>query len=256
MVQSSKYPPMINALLVELEKNESQLLENTILKCCDNVKIDHKVSQIEGIRGFVKREKPKLIFFDINQPDISFFKLLYFLNSVEIDYIIVSKNKAFAYQAIRFSPTGFVLKPIEPFDLINAVNTALLNIKKREERERNKKLIENINLRLSDTDKIGIPTMEGFDFIQINEIVRCEGMQKCTLIVTKQEKSLISSYNLGEFKKLLEPFGFFSSHRSHLVNLKQIRKYKREGSIEMMDNTQVPVSRRRRNEFLAAINHV
>ena len=247
---------MINALLIELENNPSQLLENAIQECCNDVKVYRKSQEIEGIRTFIEEENPQLIFFDVDQPDVQFFKFLHYLNKSGIDYIIASKNKAFAYEAIRFSASGFVLKPIQPFDLINAVNSAINSIRKKEEEKNNKKIIEEINRRLSDSDKIGIPTMEGFDFIQISEIIRCEGMQKCTLIVTKKKKNLVSSYNLGEFKKLLEPFGFFSSHRSHLINLKQIDKYSREGSILMTDNVHIPVSRRRRSEFLEAIHHL
>lgn len=247
---------MINALLVELENNPSQLLENTIQECCHDVKIHGKARKVEEIHSFVDEEKPQLIFFDVNQPNIHFFKLLYYVNKSGIDYIIVSKNKAFAYEAIRFSATGFVLKPIQPFDLISTVNIAITSIKQKEEEKNNKKVIEEIQRRLSDSDKIGIPTMAGFDFVQIGEIIRCEGMQKCTLIVTKQKKNLVSSYNLGEFVKLLVPFGFFSSHRSHLINLKQVHKYSREGSILMMDNTRIPVSRRKRSEFLEVIRHL
>jgi two-component system LytT family response regulator len=102
---------------------------------------------------------------------------------------------------------------------------------------------------------LGIPTLEGFEFIHISEIIRCEGLQKCTRIITTEKSDMISSYNLGEFRRILEPHGFFSPHKSHLINLKYIRKYNREGSITMNNGTYVPVSKRRKKDFLDQFTH-
>lgn len=103
---------------------------------------------------------------------------------------------------------------------------------------------------------IGIPTLDGFDFIKVNEIIRCEGLQKCTRIVTTSKTDIISSYNIGEFRKLLEPYCFFSPHKSHLINLTFLKKYKREGTIVLRDNSCIPVSKRKKCEFLEVIIHL
>lgn len=103
---------------------------------------------------------------------------------------------------------------------------------------------------------IGIPTLEGFDFIAVKEIIRCEGLQKCTRIVTTSKTDIISSYNIGEFRKLLEPFCFFSPHKSHLINLAFLKKYKREGTIMLRDNSCIPVSKRKKSEFLELVIHL
>lgn len=109
--------------------------------------------------------------------------------------------------------------------------------------------------RMTD-ELIGIPTIEGFDFIIVKEIIRCEGLQKCTRIVTTSKTDIISSYNIGEFIKLLEPYHFFSPHKSHLINLAFLKKYKREGTIILLDNTCIPVSKRKKSEFLDLIIHL
>ena len=80
-------------------------------------------------------------------------------------------------------------------------------------------------------------------------------MQKCTRIITNTKTDIISSYNIGEFKKLLEPYGFFVTHKSHLINLTYVKHYRREGTIILKDNSSVPVSKRRKAIFLKQVIH-
>jgi len=94
------------------------------------------------------------------------------------------------------------------------------------------------------------------EILNTSEIIRCEGLQKCTRIVALKRSNIVSSYNLGEFKKLLQIPYFFSPHKSYLINLKFVQKYLKEGSILMTDNKWVPVSRRNKKKFLDCILHV
>lgn len=102
---------------------------------------------------------------------------------------------------------------------------------------------------------IGIPTMEGYEFITVKSIIRCEGLKKCTRVIICERSNIISSYNLGEFKKMLEPLGFFLPHRSYLINLSLIKKYHKEGTITMYDGFPIPLARRRKEDFLRMIKN-
>lgn len=110
---------------------------------------------------------------------------------------------------------------------------------------------------LPHTRLVGIPTMDCMEFIDTEKIIRCEGLQKCTLIVTTEKSDLISSYNLGKFVGLLKENGFFQCHRSHLINLKFVKKYTREGYIFFNASSKpVPLARRRKYDFLNQIRHL
>lgn len=112
------------------------------------------------------------------------------------------------------------------------------------------------DILLPHTKLIGIPTIEGIDFLYSHEIIRCEGLQKCTRIVSTRGSAMVSAYNIGEFKKLLEAYGFFSCHKSHLINLMHVKKLTREGFVYLSDNGAVPLARRKRIEFLAMLKHL
>ncbi len=241
---------MIKALLIDVERSIPTTLVNTIQDFCPEISLSAKPERLANVPQLLEDERPSLVFFNISEPCVNFFKLLYHITLKDLDCVILSDQRELAFDVIKFSATGFVLKPVQPLDLMQAVSRAIKNIEGRQAWERDKKMLSQ------HVKKIGIPTMEGFDFVLISNIVRCEAMQRCTLIYTKDGRKIISSYNLGEFIKLLETFGFFSTHKSHLINLSQIQKYSREGSVLMSDGFSIPVSRRRRNHFLKAIDHV
>ena len=49
---------------------------------------------------------------------------------------------------------------------------------------------------------------------------------------------------------MLDSYGFYSSHKSHLINIIHIKTYKKEGLIVMDDGSEVPVARRKKDEFM------
>lgn len=247
---------MINALLVNSVDDKIDYLDTILKQHCPNVKINARVSDIKTAAKYVEQVQPNLIILDITASDSYLFKFLSHLSFQEVEFIILTNSKELVYEVLKFSPTGYVLKPIDPLDFSLAIRNAKKRILFKEEHRQNKKMLKQINVRLSEGDLIGIPTMEGYDFIKINEIIRCQGMQRCTQVVTIHKSDIVSSYNLGEFIKLLEPLGFFSTHRSHLINLSYIKKFKREGAVQMLDDFNVPISRRRRSEFLGSIRHL
>ncbi|MEO0724965.1 MAG: LytTR family transcriptional regulator DNA-binding domain-containing protein [Bacteroidota bacterium] len=246
---------MINALLLEAREQNIHL-EHALQQYCPQIQICHKVKTYDCIPKATHQHAADLVFIHVKQPCLQYYTLLEQLSNNDIEYILVSDNRDLAYEALKHAAAGFVLQPITQKELLTAVNAAEKNIRNKHLVNNQKGLLSKVNKQLHRQDKIGIPTMEGLDFIQVDEIVRCEGMQKCTILYTCNQQKLVSSYNLGEFRKLLEPYGFFSPHKSHLINLHQMKKYRREGSILMTDESRVPVSRRRRAEFLASITHL
>ena len=88
--------------------------------------------------------------------------------------------------------------------------------------------------------------------MNIDDILYFESVNKYTKVVTK-DHSVMSSYNLGEFKKIVDET-FFQVHRSYIVNLQKIKRYESVGLLIMDDNMQIPVSKNIRAEFLNVFN--
>lgn len=94
-----------------------------------------------------------------------------------------------------------------------------------------------------------IPDLQGSVMARIDQVIRCEGLQKCTKVVLCNRPPVISSYNIGVFRDVLSPFNFLSVHKSHLVNSDHIYQYDSDGLLILSDGSSVPVSRRRKSNL-------
>ena len=248
---------MLKAVLVDRKADDLQRLAKKIRSYCPSISIVSRINDIESLHHFFAEDTPDLLFLGIDSPEQeNSISILNNLPTMDCESIIVTTKRDHACDAIKHNVSGFVLKPVILEELIIAVDNAKKRILIKEENRKNKKLIQKIFHQMAASDKIGIPTIDGFDIFQINEIVRCEGLQRCTRIFTKNRKHLISSYNIGEFRKLLEPYGFYTPHKSHLINLGFVKRYQRSGSIIMFDDSSIPISRSRKTDFLKHIIHV
>jgi two-component system LytT family response regulator len=100
---------------------------------------------------------------------------------------------------------------------------------------------------------IALPELNGFAIIDVDKIVRCEGMRNYTRIIFKNgDEEKIVSRTLLEFDKLLTPLGFIRIHRSHLVNLANVVRYikAKGGLVELKTGELLKVSPLHKEDLL------
>lgn len=148
------------------------------------------------------------------------------------------------------SVSTFLYKPIQTPELLITLGNGKNLIEMRRTLMAQQKILEKIQARQNNPGIIGIPTEEGIEFLPATEIMRCEGMNKYTMILTTNSRKIVSSYNIGEFAKLLHIYGFYAPHKSHLINLRWIKRLTVENQIMLQDGSSVPLSRRRKCEFV------
>lgn len=247
----------MNAVIIDDEPHAIAVLENLLFTHCPGLVVLGKANDVKQGLQLVEQVRPDLIFLDVVMPRASGFELIKQLpaqHSPEI--IFVTSFDEYALEAIRCCALAYIIKPIQTEELIQAVRLANQRIGQKVSYERSQALIYNLDITQPKRKRLGIPSEKGLEFVEVGQIIRCEGLGGCTRIVLKNEKSLLSSYNIGEFKKLLENYRFFPVHKSHLINLDEIIRYDREGTVLLSDKTLAPVSRRRRQEFLAQVERL
>ncbi|MBV6653380.1 MAG: response regulator transcription factor [Mameliella sp.] len=241
---------MIKAIIIEDEAHARLTLKSKLEEFCPEVSIlGLAETPVEG-KQLIETLKPELIFLDIAMPGESGFDMLSKLDNLNFEIIFVTGFNHYAINAIDFCAIGYILKPIDTGALVKAVHNASSRIRERRDNARILEFVQNMKQAGNAANKIGIPVEEGLEFVPTSEIIRCEGQNKLTRVVIAGQPPIISSYNIGEFVRLLSPYGFFQVHRSHLINLNRIIRYNREGQVTMEDESTVPVSKRRRSEFL------
>ena len=247
---------MIATLIIESDKHATNELETLLSDNCPQISICGKTEIYKDALNCIEELNPDLVFLEVDDPQhegLDFFNL-YFPSTFEV--IVTSKTERYAIHALNCCASGYLLKPIQKKKLIKSVNYASQRIKSKKGRQLNHSTVYFHNNGNMQEEVIGIPTIEGYEFVSARNIIRCEGMQKCTRVITTEKTDIISSYNLGRFRNLLEPFGFYSPHKSHLINLNKVRKYHKEGNILMLNGTWVPVAKRKKKDFLNQIQHI
>ena len=245
----------IKTILIDDERKALAILINKLERLCPNVKIIAQTQNPkEGIQ-LIKNLKPDLVFLDVAMPEISGFDVLKQFKNPEFEIIFATAFDDYAIQAIKHCAIGYLVKPIDNKDLVNAVDNAYQNLQDKSALQKNKQLIENLGVQSFQQKKIIIPCVEGLEFIKIEDILHCQGETGYTKIYLKNGKSMLSSSSIGHFSRLLESSNFYLVHKSHLINLVYIEKYLNEGYVILQGNIQIPVSRNRRQAFLEQLKN-
>ena len=235
------------ALIIDDEKNGRENLCGLIEKYCPQIKIVAEAASVSEAIQKIEEFQPKLIFLDIEMPGGNGFTLLEHFKSFPFEVIFVTAYDNFAIKAIRFSASDYILKPINLNELINAVDKVSQRISQRGENERIRQLYQN-SLHPSNP-KIGLPTGERIEFVEVKSIIRCQGEINYTHLYFSDRKPMLSAKSLIEFEELLGEYGFIRVHKTHLVNMDHVASFTRNdgGMLILSNGDSVLISRRRRD---------
>jgi two-component system, LytTR family, response regulator len=240
--------PEITCIIIDDEPKAVSLLKERLNILYPNIKVAGEFYDWKKGLEVLRTSKVDLLFIDISMPEKTGIDFLKLFPTMPFEVIFVTAYSEYALQAIKLSAMGYVLKPVDDLELSFAVNKVIDKI--------NKVAVQKNNgVAQSVTPKIGIPNVKGIDYLNADDILYFESVNKYTKVVTK-DYSIMSSYNLGEFKKIVDADSFYQVHRSYIVNLYKIKRYESAGMLIMDDNMQIPVSKNIRNEFLAVFSKI
>ena len=242
---------ILKTVIVDDEQDAVDFIESIAKEYCPNIEIVGRAhSAIEGIE-VINKEKPDLVFLDVEMPHGSGFDLLAGFPEKDFDVIFITAFNHYAIRAIKFSAVDYILKPININEFIEAV--------KRVQKSRKEKSPRNINfnalfenLKTAQPSKLAIPTSSGMEYLVTNDIIRIEADRSYSWFYMDGGDKFLVSRNLKEYQELLSDRSFFRTHNSHLINLEHVKKYIRHegGYIEMTDGSNVPTSRGKKHLFL------
>lgn len=243
---------MIHTLIIDDEADGRDTLKMAIQKYCPEVSIQGIYETPEEGMAAIHNLKPDLIFLDVQMPHMSGFDLLQQLFPLSFEVIFVTAHDQYAIKAIRFSALDYLLKPVDIDDLIHAVKKAEERLQYKNSRFQYQSVLNNIQFKSGKVEKLAVPSFEGIDFFNTDDIIYCQADGNYTKLFLKNKQTHLISKNLKDFESLLATSGFCRVHHSSLINMKHIQKYvKGEGGyVILTDNYHVDISRRKKEEFL------
>lgn len=243
---------MIDTVIIDDEQAAQITLMKFLQMHCPNVNIVGTADGVEEGLKLLNNKSIDLVFLDIKMNDGTGFDLLKRLPSIGFNLVFTTAYDEYALKAFKHSAIDYLLKPIDPLELIDAVakvspsntDTSAQRVDSMLELYQDKKF-----------DKIAIPSVDEFHFVRISDIVRCEASSNYTIIYLTTGKRIVAPKTLKEFEELLTSDGFFRVHQSHLINLSHIQQFlKTKNKLRMSDSSEVEVSRRKKTLFMELIN--
>lgn len=223
---------------LELKKLLQEFPEVEIIEEAANA--DEGISKIESLQ-------PDLIFLDIQMPGKTGFDMLSELERVPL-VIFTTAYDEFALKAFEVNALDYLLKPIEPKRLADAIQKLQLaeikEIKPEGEHINNSLLTEN--------DQVFVKDGERCWFVKLNEIRLFESVGNYAKVFFGINKPLILK-SLNALEERLDEKSFFRANRKHIVNLRMIEKvetYFNGGLLlELKGGEKIEVSRRQTVKF-------
>jgi len=242
---------MIKTILVDDEKHCTDRLQSLLAKYSDILHITGIYHTIEDAKNGIQNLKPDLVFLDIQLNGSTAFDLLKSLREIKFQIIFTTAYDKYAIEAIKFSAFDYLLKPIDKIELKDTLtrlkNTASSPIKLDALFHNTSKVEEK---------KIIIATEKETFFLNISDIIHCKADGSYTTVFLVTGKSILTSKTLKYFDELLSPYFFYRTHQSHLINIKLISKYIKGANayVIMSDKSEIPIAKRRKDDFLDTMN--
>lgn len=243
---------MIKAILIDDEVHCLDTLGMMLSDYCPDVQVVEQCSS--GKKGLVaiKKYQPDLVFLDIEMPVLNGFEVLEQLEAITFAIIFTTGYDQYAIKAIRFSALDYLMKPVDPKELVAAVHK-IEEQKHRPTEEQFNLLIERVKQKDRVISRIAVPTSYGYELLPTEEIVYCEANDNYTHLVLKDKKKITACRTLKEIGEQLQDFTFFVRvHHSYIVNLNEVTRYVRGdgGFLVLNDDTTINVSRSRKEALL------
>lgn len=243
---------MIRIAIVEDEDIIIETIKQIIHEYCPETEIVGTASEMQSAIGLLQHTKIDLALLDISISGGNIFDVLKQLENVTFKIIFITAHEEYALQAIKFSAFDYLLKPIDPLELIKSIHEATRIIEKENADIQLSTLMNNLVASNPCAQTLVLKTAESIHFVGIHEIIRCESDNSYTTFYLNSGKKIIVSKAIKEYDTLLSSSAFCRVHQSHLVNLNQIERYEKKdgGYLVMKDSSTVPVSYRKKETLL------
>ena len=230
----------LNTIIVEDEETSREILKNYIKKYCPNVSVLGEAANVDEALVLIRNYDLDLVFLDVEMPYGNAFDLLDKVGDRTFETVFVTAYNHYAIEALNAHASYYLMKPISIDELIKAVDY-VVEIKTKENALQDEVLAPKTN---SVNGKITIPQQDGFEVLETADIMYCKADDNYTEIYLNNNKKKLVSKTLKYFEEALSNSSFARVHKSYLVNVNEVTKYRKGkgGSVVLSNGKEIMVS--------------
>lgn len=243
-------------IIIEDEQLAVKRLRGLIEEIRPDYEFVAKFDSIEGATISLPVLQFDLLFMDIQLADGNSFDIFDQI-SIKAPIIFTTAYDEYAVKAFKTNSVDYLLKPLDPSELKNAIEKFENNFDK-------KKVQAPVNLEITDLIKTLQPSGKERFVVKIGEhlkTVESKNIQlifsqdKGTYLLSNEGKRFLIDYSLDKVEEMMNSLDFFRISRKFMVNINFIKDIiaftnsRLEVIVDHYDEEQVIVARERVNDF-------
>ncbi len=241
----------IKSVIVEDESSAREALKSYLAKYCPQIEVIGEAHDARQAVAVLHELKPQLVFLDVELPFGNAFDVLDECKDLYFETIFATAFSEYSLKALNQSAAYYLLKPVSIEELIVAVEKVSQHITNKEVFDRNAIAVENFREPQPEKRQVILPTLEGFEVIKMDEIIRLQGNGNFTDIFLKDGSKKMACRFLKHYDEILS-YPFIRVHKSHIINVECVKSYHKNsgGYVVLSDKSEVDISANYKEEFL------
>jgi two-component system LytT family response regulator len=240
---------MIKTIIVEDEPYSREHLETLVGDFCNKVELVGLASDVSSGYELIKKTEPDLVLLDIEMPDGTGFELLQRFSEINFEIIFTTAFAEYAVQAFHYSAIHYLLKPIDPEELVSAVDKVEEEMRRKNIEARISTLFHNLQSRADNMRKIVLSSGSNVFVVSTKEIVLCQAEKNYTRFFLDDGRDIVVAKTIKEYDAMLSDNGFSRVHRQYLINVDHVKSLDKSnrGEILLTGNFKVPIAMRNKD---------
>lgn len=242
-----KWILMIEAVLVDDEEKAIQSLNWELTNFSKEIEVIASFTDPYAALDYLRENTPDCLFLDIEMPAMDGFQFIQKLQNRDLAVVITTAYNQYAIQALKNEAIDYLLKPIDADDLKETIG----KIHKHRARNLRAERLERHFNGSPHPKKITLNTDGKLVFLENDDILYAESDGNYSTLFLSDGRKIVLTKKLKEVDQLLPGETFFRIHNSYIINLEKVKEYlKTDGYVILEANHKIPVSRKKKSEFL------
>lgn len=242
-------------------EDEVRILQHIIelLKNIPYIEIVGHAAEVASAATEIPRLQPDVILADIRLKDGDSFLLFEKIGTDHLQIIFLTAYDQYAMQALNLGALGYLLKPIDAVLLREKLEKCYQRLENRHfPNQEQVEVARNHYLSQGNPEskRIALKSVEYIEIVDIRDILYCRGDRGYTTFYLTNSREILVSKSLKEYEAILVAYGFLRCHQSYLISVNHIKKYYREGVLQMQNDSHIPVSQRKKEEVLSFLQSI
>lgn len=234
----------IRCILIDDEPDAIEVLTELLRLYCPGLQVIATCHTLfEGLKA-IKRHQPELVFLDIAMPGGNGIELAGEIDPSLTKVIFTTAFPSYSLNAIKVNAFDYLLKPVDPDDLKNAVSRYRTQHTKAAPAYAAAPQL----IRLSDK--------ESTLFVEPEKIMYVKALGRYSNVILDDQRLFTITRNIGELEEELPARLFVRPHKSYLVNISGVDKilHKDGGFLALKNGVEIEIARRKRDEIIRRLS--